>query len=59
MKRQIFNLMKTSYVQRNRQQYGFPDLHGWVYDISNGELQDLKVQEEHEFKEYEKIYKMY
>lgn len=59
VREQIFNLMKTSYVQRNRQQYGFPDLHGWVYDISNGELQDLKVQEEHEFKEYEKIYKMY
>lgn len=59
VREQIFNLMKTSFIQRNRQQYGFPDLHGWVYDISNGEIQDLKVQEEHEFKEYEKIYKLY
>jgi carbonic anhydrase len=59
VREQIFNLMKTSFIQRNRQLYGFPDLHGWVYDISNGKIQDLKVQEDQEFREFERIYKLY
>lgn len=59
VREQIYNLMKTSFIQRNRKQYGFPDLHGWVYDISNGKVIDLKVNEENDFKEFEKIYKLY
>jgi carbonic anhydrase len=33
---QIFNLAKTSTIQRAWQQEQRPDLHGWVYGLNNG-----------------------
>lgn len=43
VREQVFNLMKTSYVQKNRELYGFPQVHGWVYDIAEGYIKDLEV----------------
>ena len=33
---QVFNLAKTSIIQRAWKQENRPDLHGWVYDINDG-----------------------
>lgn len=55
---QVINLMKTSFIQKNKAQFGFPEIHGWVYDISNGKIQDLKVDIEKNFPGYKDIYKI-
>jgi carbonic anhydrase len=43
VREQVFNLMKTSFVQKNRELYGFPQVHGWVYDIADGYINDLNI----------------
>jgi carbonic anhydrase len=58
VKEQVVNLMKISFIQKNRAQYGFPEVHGWVYDINNGKLIDLKVDLDDEFSEYNDLYKI-
>jgi len=54
---QVFNLMKTSFVQRNRELYGFPQVHGWVYDISEGYIKDLGIDVDKNLSEHD-IYKL-
>lgn len=58
VKEQVINLMKTSFIQKNRAMYGFPQIHGWVYDISNGKLIDLEIDVDKEFPGYQDIYKI-
>lgn len=36
VKEQVFNLAKTSIIQRAWKQEQRPDLHGWVYGLNNG-----------------------
>ena len=36
VREQVFNLAKTSIVQRAWKQESRPDLHGWVYGLNNG-----------------------
>lgn len=55
---QVINLMKTSFIQKNKAEYGFPQIHGWVYDISNGRIIDLQVDIEKNFPGYNDIYKI-
>ncbi len=57
VKEQVFNLMKTSYVQKNRQLYGFPQVHGWVYDLSEGIINDLKIDVDRDLADHQ-IYKI-
>ena len=52
------NLMKTSFIQKNISEYEFPQIHGWVYDISNGKIVDLEVNIEDEFPGYGDVYKI-
>jgi carbonic anhydrase len=40
---QVYDLGKTSIIQNAWQKRGGPYVHGWVYDIANGIIQDLKV----------------
>jgi carbonic anhydrase len=40
---QVYNLGKTSIIQNAWQKRGGPIVHGWVYDIGNGLIKDLKV----------------
>jgi len=40
---QVYDLSKTSIVQNAWQKRGWPYLHGWVYDIRNGIINDLNV----------------
>jgi carbonic anhydrase len=40
---QVYDLGKTSIIQNAWQKRGAPYVHGWVYDVSNGLIKDLKV----------------
>jgi carbonic anhydrase len=40
---QVYDLGKTSIIQNAWQKRGAPTVHGWVYDIHNGIIKDLKV----------------
>jgi len=40
---QVYNLCKTSIIQRAWEKHKRPHVHGWVYDVSNGLIQDLNV----------------
>lgn len=56
VKEQVYNLLKTSFVQRSLKLYGFPLVHGWVYDINEGLIKEVEVNLEKEFPEFKKIY---
>lgn len=40
---QCNNVIKTASVQKHWLAHGYPIVHGWVYDLGNGLLQDLGV----------------
>jgi len=40
---QVFDLGKTSIIQNAWKDRGGPAIHGWVYDLRNGLIQDLNV----------------
>lgn len=41
VREQVYNLAKTSIIQRSWLQHNQPDLHGWVYDLSDGIIKTL------------------
>lgn len=40
---QVYDLSKTSIIQNSWNRSKLPYIHGWVYDIRNGIIEDLKV----------------
>ena len=54
---QVYNLMKTTYVQRNRELYGWPNVYGWVYDLKTGLVKDLAIDIELDKHDFKSIYK--
>lgn len=40
---QCVNVIKTSFVQKSYLKNGSPTVHGWVYDLEDGLLKDLKI----------------
>lgn len=40
---QVYDLGKTSIIQNAWQKRGGPYIHGWIYDVRNGLIKDLKV----------------
>lgn len=40
---QVFNVSKTSIIQNNWKDRRYPVIHGWVYNLENGVITDLKV----------------
>ncbi len=40
---QCLNIMKLSFVQRARAKGDYPKIHGWVYDLENGVVNDMKI----------------
>lgn len=40
---QVYDLSKTSIIQNSWSKFKSPYIHGWVYDIRNGLIQDLNV----------------
>jgi len=53
---QCRNVIKTSWVQRAWMNTGYPQVHGWVYDLHEGLLQDLRVDFEAELRQVREIY---
>lgn len=53
---QCLNIIKIDHVQRSWYRTGYPTVHGWVFDVKSGELHDLGLQMEKEFKSIRSIY---
>jgi len=45
---QVYDLSKTSIIQNTWRKYRRPYIHGWVYNIANGEIKDLKISLNHD-----------
>ena len=43
---QCINIVKIDHVQRSWYKTGFPKVHGWVFDMRTGKLQDLELDVE-------------
>lgn len=53
---QCLNVIKTAEVQKSYLKTGYPRVAGWVYDINEGFLLDLKIDFEKELNRIRKIY---
>src|SRR5687768_5875398 len=40
---QCIHVMKTACVQKEYLRRGYPIVHGWVFDLADGLLQDLRI----------------
>lgn len=56
VREQCINIIKIDHVQRAWYRTGFPKIHGWVFDVKSGNLIDLKLNMEVEFREVRSIY---
>jgi carbonic anhydrase len=54
---QVYNLHKTSIVQKAWHSNAKIHVHGWVYDLREGLIKDLEVDIRKTFEEYDEIYK--
>ncbi|NDV78509.1 carbonic anhydrase [Dysgonomonas sp. 511] len=55
---QSLNVIKTAEVQKSYLKTGYPRVAGWVYDLENGMLIDLKIDFEKELDRIRKIYNL-
>lgn len=55
---QCINVIKTSYVQKAYIKNGYPTVHGWIYDIKNGELTDMNIDFKKTLKKVQLVYKL-
>jgi carbonic anhydrase len=53
---QCVNIIKIDHVQKMWYKTGFPTVHGWVFNVRNGELIDLGLNMHSIFKEFRQIY---
>jgi carbonic anhydrase len=53
---QCNNVIKTAAVQKHYLTHGYPIVHGWVYDLHNGLLQDLGVPFVERLEQIRKLY---
>ncbi|SFD04885.1 carbonic anhydrase [Chitinophaga sp. CF118] len=53
---QCINVIKTAAVQQSYVANHYPTVHGWVFDIHNGKLIDLKIDFEKILHEIQEIY---
>ncbi|KAG6576604.1 Carbonic anhydrase [Phytophthora cinnamomi] len=56
---QCINVFKIGLVQRHQVKYGFPRIHGLVYDLKNGELNEMDVDFQSYVRKYRSIYKLH
>lgn len=56
VREQCINIIKIDHFQRAWNQTGFPNLHGWVFDVRTGNLIDLNLDMEEILKEIRSIY---
>lgn len=55
---QCINLIKTAAVQKNYLRQGYPLVHGWVYDLSQGLLKDLEIPFNEILTNIQRVYKL-
>ncbi len=55
---QCANVIKTAVVQKAYVKKGYPTVHGWVYDVSDGVLKDLEIPFERKLEKIQKIYRL-
>lgn len=55
---QALNVIKTAAVQQSYSQNGYPQVAGWVFDLHNGMLKDLKLDFPAMLKNIQKIYNL-
>ena len=53
---QCINIIKTSWVQKHWLKRGAPTVHGWVFDLANGHLEDLEIPFEQIMEKIRMIY---
>jgi carbonic anhydrase len=53
---QCINIIKIDHVQKMWYKTGFPHIHGWIFNVRNGRLIDLKLDMIEIFGEVRKIY---
>lgn len=56
---QTENVIKTSFVQKSYIENGYPTVHGWVYDMRNGKLNDMNIDFEDILKKVQLVYKLH
>lgn len=55
---QCRNVVKTADVQQHYYEHGYPEVHGWVFDLHNGMLKDLKIDFQKMLRDIQKIYNL-
>ena len=55
---QCINVIKTAAVQKTFLSTGYPLVHGWVFNVKNGELIDLKIDFAEKLKGIQEIYNL-
>ncbi len=55
---QMTNVIKTAAVQKSYVNNGFPEVHGWIFDIHTVELKDLKIDFRLKLKHIQEIYNL-
>lgn len=56
VREQCMNIIKIDHVQKSWYKTGFPQIHGWVFDVRTGKLHDMGLDMEQEFMEIREIY---
>ncbi|MFU8806453.1 MAG: carbonic anhydrase [Bradymonadaceae bacterium] len=55
---QCRNVIKTAVVQKHYLRHGRPTVHGWVYDLRKGYLEDLEIPFEQTLESIQEIYRL-
>ena len=55
---QCINILKTAEVQKSYLKTGNPQVHGWIFDVSTGELIDLNFDFQNKLKDIQEIYNL-
>lgn len=55
---QCINVIKTAVVQEKYLRHGYPEVHGWVFDIKSGRLIDLDIDLKKVLKGIQEIYNL-
>lgn len=56
VREQCMNVIKIDHVQRSWYKTGYPKIHGWIFDVRTGKLNDSGLNLEKEFMEIREIY---
>ncbi len=55
---QCRNVVKTAAVQKHYLEHGYPEVHGWVFDLKTGLLRDLEIDFKGMLADIQKLYNL-